>query len=57
MTPNKQRKAELKRAINDYDKRVREVTRFVPEDVKTNFINNWKILKNKIHGTLDVVPD
>jgi hypothetical protein len=57
MSPNKRAKSDLKMTANSFDKRLKEVTRYIPEDPRSNFINNWKTLKNKMYETLDILPD
>ena len=57
MSTNKRAKSDLKMTANNFDKRVKEITRYIPEDPRSNFINNWKTLKSKMYETLEILPD
>jgi hypothetical protein len=57
MSPNKRAKSDLKMTANNFDKRLKEVIRYIPENPRTNFMNNWKTLKYKMYETLGILPD
>ena len=42
---------------NNCDKLVKEITRYIPEDPRSNFINNLKTLRSKMYETLEILPD